>query len=907
MFSSTCPLAYRHKPFTPLLRLCFAWCVVLLLTLAAPARAAITSGVISFGTGHAEDYSTPVSNQNGLSFSDPSNGWLYASPAGGGSLAACTDATGDAIMPFNGGPSSPSTADIRAVTSGDRFNLKGVKIVNRSANTKITFTGYRNPGNLVGSFDLPVTKILSGTCYQHFTFTPAQQAAVANVDWVRVTSDMDYNFMIDDLDVEAVVPAPTVTGLSPTSGPTTGGSSVTIAGTNLAGATAVTFGGANATITGNTPTQITATAPVGSTGSVNVTVTTPGGTSGPATYTYVAAPLANNVSATVAYNSSANPITLNITGGTPTSVAVASGASHGTATASGTSITYTPTTGYSGSDSFTYSATNAGGTSAPATVTITVNPQAPVANAVSATVAANSSNNAITLNITGGTPTSVAVASGASHGTATASGTSITYTPTTGYSGSDSFTYSATNAGGTSAPATVTITVNAAVPGAPTIGTATAGDQQASVTFTAPTDTGSAPITGYEVTVQPGGTKVSGTASPITVPGLTNGQAYTFTVAAKNSAGTGAASAPSNAVTPKMAQTITFAQPASQRLDATPTLAATASSSLAVAFSADAATLAVCEITSGGTLAFHTAGACTIHADQPGDGQYLAAPRVSRTFNVQTAAPGAPTNVVATPGDTQARVAFTAPTDAGTSPITGYTVTVQPGGATVMGTASPIAVPGLTNGMSYTFTVAATNAVGTGAASSPSNSVTPKGVVQGTVPTPTSGAGTTGTATASTAARDPVQDPNCRLAGAQFAGEVPPGYTVSYGSFEFLATGCQHGVTISLTYPQALPYGVRFMKFGPPSFGAPNEWMDWTSKVQLSADRRTVTYSVLDNDAGDSDARVGLIADQIVPAGLSAPGPGGAAAIPTLGEWALALLAALLGLLGWRQGRAKAA
>ena len=104
-----------------------------------------------------------------------------------------------------------------------------------------------------------------------------------------------------------------------------------------------------------------------------------------------------------------NAITLNITGGTPTSVAVASGASHGTATASGTSITYTPTNGYSGSDSFTYTATNAGGTSAPATVTITVNPQAPVANAVSATVAYNSSANPITLSLSGGTATSVAV------------------------------------------------------------------------------------------------------------------------------------------------------------------------------------------------------------------------------------------------------------------------------------------------------------------------------------------------------------------------------------------------------------------------------------------------------------------------------------------------------------------
>ncbi len=711
-----------------------------------------------------------------------------------------------------------------------------------------------------------------------------------------------------------LIAAPVANAVSATVAANSSNNAITL---NITGGTptsvAVASGAGQGTATAS-GTSITYTPNSGYSGndSFTYTATNVGGTSVPATVSITVnpqAPVANAVSATVAYNSSANPITLNITGGTPASVAVASGASHGTATASGTSISYTPTNGYSGNDSFTYTATNAGGTSAPATVTITVNPQAPVANAVSATVAANSSANPITLNITGGTPTSVAVASGASHGTATASGTSISYTPTNGYSGSDSFTYTATNAGGTSAPATVTITVNAAVPGAPTIGTATAGDQQASVTFTAPTETGGAPITGYEVTVQPGGTKVSGTASPITVPGLTNGQAYTFTVAAKNSAGTGAASSPSNSVTPKMGQTITFAQPASQRLDATPTLAATATSGLAVTFSADAATLAVCEITSGGTLAFHTAGACTIHADQAGDGQYLAAPRVSRTFNVQTAAPGAPTNVVATPGDTQARVAFTPPVDAGTSPITGYTVTVQPGGATVAGTASPIVVPGLTNGVAYTFTVTATNAAGTGAASSPSNSVTPKGVVQGTVPTPTSGTGTTGTATASTAALSPAQDPNCRLAGAQFAGEVPPGFTVSYGSFEFLATDCQHGVTISLTYPQALPQGVRFMKFGPPSFGAPEEWMDWTSQVQLSADRKTATYSVLDNGAGDSDPRVGLIADPIIPAGLTAPGPSPEAAksIPTLGEWALALLAALLGLLGWRQGRARAA
>ena len=74
------------------------------------------------------------------------------------------------------------------------------------------------------------------------------------------------------------------------------------------------------------------------------------------------------------YGSTTNPITLNITGGPATSVAVASAASHGTATASGTTISYTPTTGYAGPDSFTYTATNVAGTSAPATATITVSP-----------------------------------------------------------------------------------------------------------------------------------------------------------------------------------------------------------------------------------------------------------------------------------------------------------------------------------------------------------------------------------------------------------------------------------------------------------------------------------------------------------------------------------------------------
>ena len=84
-------------------------------------------------------------------------------------------------------------------------------------------------------------------------------------------------------------------------------------------------------------------------------------------------PTSSAVSATVSFNSASNPINL-ITTGTLTRVAVFSGASHGTATASGSTITYTPTTGYSGADSFQYSAWSADGMSVPATVSITVSP-----------------------------------------------------------------------------------------------------------------------------------------------------------------------------------------------------------------------------------------------------------------------------------------------------------------------------------------------------------------------------------------------------------------------------------------------------------------------------------------------------------------------------------------------------
>ena len=284
----------------------------------------------------------------------------------------------------------------------------------------------------------------------------------------------------------------------------------------------------------------------------------------------------------------------------------------------------------------------------------------------------------------------------------------------------------------TNAASTVTrsFTVNAIVPSAPGIGSATAGDERAEVSFSAPPSNGGATITDYTVTANPGGNTGAGSSSPIIVAGLTNGVSYTFSVTATNSAGTSVASVPSNAVAPAGPQIITFANPGSQNFGSTPDLrlvngGASATSGLDVTFTSS--TTAVCTVTSEGVLAFIATGSCTILANQAGNSAYLAATPVSRTFTVNAVVAGAPTSSVATAGDTQVSVSFVAPSNTGGTSITGYTVTVSPADvAPVNGAASPIVVTGLTNGRAYTFTVTADNSAGTGPASSASNPATPK-------------------------------------------------------------------------------------------------------------------------------------------------------------------------------------
>jgi autotransporter-associated beta strand protein len=271
------------------------------------------------------------------------------------------------------------------------------------------------------------------------------------------------------------------------------------------------------------------------------------------------------------------------------------------------------------------------------------------------------------------------------------------------------------------------------IPDAPTVGSATRGDTQAAVGFT-PGAANCFPVS-YQVSASPGGAQASGSGSPVTVGGLSNGTSYTFTVTATNPIGTSTASAASNAVTPA-------------GIPGAPSgVSATGGDGqAAVDFTASSG--------NGSAVSLYTVTASPGGAHASGSGSPVSVGGLSNgtsyTFTVTAAndvgagaasapsnsitpagAPSAPSSTLAAAGDKQATVSFNPPSNTNGSPITSYTVTASPGGAQAAGSGSPITVGGLTNGTSYTFTVTATNAAGMSAASLPSNTVTPSATSSG--------------------------------------------------------------------------------------------------------------------------------------------------------------------------------
>jgi hypothetical protein len=106
------------------------------------------------------------------------------------------------------------------------------------------------------------------------------------------------------------VPAPSIASLTPSQGPTAGGNTVTITGANLTGVTFVRFDGVPAAFTFVSSTQINAVAPTHGAGPAQVTVTTPGGTSSPATYFYVAVPATTGLNPDRGPAAGGNPVTI---------------------------------------------------------------------------------------------------------------------------------------------------------------------------------------------------------------------------------------------------------------------------------------------------------------------------------------------------------------------------------------------------------------------------------------------------------------------------------------------------------------------------------------------------------------------------------------------------------------------
>jgi hypothetical protein len=190
--------------------------------------------------------------------------------------------------------------------------------------------------------------------------------------------------------------APTVTNVNPNSGPTTGGTSVAITGTNFTGATAVKFGSTNATsFTVNSSTSITATSPAGS-GTVDITVTTGGGTSATSAadrFTYagttitagttIAAGTTTTLASSVNPSSVGQAVTFTATvtsgSGTPTGTVnfMDGGATLGTATLVAGVATFTTSSLALGSHTITASYAGAGNFAASASAALTQTVQVP--------------------------------------------------------------------------------------------------------------------------------------------------------------------------------------------------------------------------------------------------------------------------------------------------------------------------------------------------------------------------------------------------------------------------------------------------------------------------------------------------------------------------------------------------
>jgi hypothetical protein len=191
---------------------------------------------------------------------------------------------------------------------------------------------------------------------------------------------------------------PSVTGVSPSAGPTSGGNSVTITGSGFTGASNVNFGGVGAGFTVNNDGSITATAPPGSAGSVDVTVTTNGETSPISfadVYTYVVRPIVTGLSPSAGATSGGNAVSISGSGFSTASVVTFGGVGAGFVINTDASITAFAPAHAAGTVDVTV--TSPGGTSATSSADLYTYDARPTVSSVSPAAGPTTGGNTVTI------------------------------------------------------------------------------------------------------------------------------------------------------------------------------------------------------------------------------------------------------------------------------------------------------------------------------------------------------------------------------------------------------------------------------------------------------------------------------------------------------------------------------
>ena len=414
---------------------------------------------------------------------------------------------GAALGPWNVTVTNPDGKN-GTLTNGFRV-LAPVPTITSISPGSGTVTGGTSVTIIGTSLTTTTNVTFGGTAAASFTVTDdthiiaTSPALTAGVVDVRVTTLSGISAVTSG-DQFTYIALPTVTSLSPTSGAAAGGTTVTITGTALAGATNVMFGGTAGTILTNTATQITARSPDRATGgTVDVTVTTVGGTSAIVagdrfTYTGVA-PAVTGLSPASGVSSGGTTVTITGSGFTSASTVSFGGtAGTGVTFVSDTQITVISPTRAAGG-TVDVRVTTVGGTSAiVAGDRFTYTGVAPAVTSLSPTSGVAGGGTTVTITGTGFTSASTVSFGGTA-------GTSVTFVSAT----SITVTSPARAAGGTVDVRVTTVGGTSAI---------VAGDRFA-YTGVAPAVTGLSPTSG----VAGGGTTVT-----ITGTGFTSASTVSF-------------------------------------------------------------------------------------------------------------------------------------------------------------------------------------------------------------------------------------------------------------------------------------------------------------------------------------------------------------------------------------------